>query len=77
VLGKNCGEVKGKSESALFRHLGEEFSDLKNKSIIFLREHLKCIIITEYFLRGVMTIESRKAYMRKGTIDGLTVGYLV
>jgi hypothetical protein len=34
-------EVKGKSESALFRHLGEEFSDLKNKSRIFLREHLK------------------------------------
>jgi hypothetical protein len=41
VLGKNCGEVKGKSESALFRHLGEEFSNLKNKSRIFLREHLK------------------------------------
>jgi hypothetical protein len=33
-------EVKGKSESALFRHLGEEFSDLKNKSRSFLREHL-------------------------------------
>jgi hypothetical protein len=41
VLGKHCGEVKGKSESALFRHLGEEFSDLKNKSRIFFREHLK------------------------------------
>jgi hypothetical protein len=43
VLGKNGGEVKGKSESALFRHLGEEFSDEKNKSRTFLREHLKTL----------------------------------
>ncbi len=38
-------EVKGKSESALFRHLGEEFSDLKNKSRIVLREHLKALAV--------------------------------
>ncbi len=39
---KNRVLLNGKSENALFRHLGEEFSDLKIKADFFLREHLKC-----------------------------------
>jgi hypothetical protein len=34
VLGKNCMEVKGKSESALFRHLGEEFTNAPDEKKI-------------------------------------------